>query len=221
MQLAPTAPRRWSAAYSAPWPGARSRSATGLSRGWRKNRSYLYLRDRRPPSVSLLPIEARIERMIAWSDELLAALADRTRQPGRAIRRAGTCCGTYDNKAARGELTKEVIQGARTQIRGHHRPARLAGGAKPLRSPLNPDRPLALHRRRATENNAQWDLSIHRLGTREGTQPGCWRSTIVPSGSPSVTMSDADRWRHVELLLTTPRSDTSIRIGGLFMLLFA
>ena len=53
-----------------------------------------------------------------------------------------------------------------------------------------------------------------------GLNPGL-QVDSVSTGSPAVTMSDADRWRHVERLLhdTTIRHYT--RIGGLFMLLFA
>jgi hypothetical protein len=203
--------------------GAMARGEVEISHetfeGLAQNRSYLYLRDLLAAVGVLAPYEARIERMIPWLDELLAALPP---EHANLVERFARwkVLRHVRNKAARGELTKGVIQGARTQIRGTI--SLLAWLA---------ERDVTITT--ATQTDLEHYIAIGRPGTtpngiyqfidwvRETGLNPVLAITIVPSGSPSVTMSDADRWRHVEILLHDPTIRYSTRIGGLFMLLFA
>ncbi len=183
-----------------------------------QNKSYHYLRDLLAAVGVLAPYEAPIERMIPWLDGLLAtvppehaALVERFAR-WKVLRH-------LRNKAARGELTKGVIQGARTRIRGTL--SLLAWMAEHNLTITT-----------ATQADLEHYIATRPSGTanviyqfvdwaRESGLNPALRVATFPSGCPSVTMSDADRWRHVELLLHDNTIRHYTRIGGLFMLLFA
>jgi hypothetical protein len=183
-----------------------------------QTRGYLYLRDLLAALGVLPPYEARIERLTLWLDDLLvtlppehASLVERFAR-WRVLRQVR-------HRAAQDELTKGVIQAARTKIRG----------TIALLAWLDEHN---IEIGTATQADLEHYVSIGRPGIvnviyqfvdwvrQTGLNPALHVATR-PTGSPAVTMSDADRWRHVELLLhdTTIRHYT--RIGGLFMLLFA
>jgi hypothetical protein len=187
--------------------------------GLAQSRGYLYLRDLLAAVGVLAPYEAPIERMTLWLDELLTTLPP---EHANLVERFARwkVLRHVRNRAAQGELTKGVIQSARTQIRGTI--SLLAWLAER-------DATIAT----ATQSDLEHYISIGRPETtpnviyrfidwvRETGLNPALRVVTVPSGSPSVTMSDADRWRHVELLLFDITIRYSTRIGGLFMLLFA
>ena len=187
--------------------------------GLAQSKGYLYLRDLLAAVGVLAPYEARIERMILWLDELLTTVPP---EHANVVERFARwkVLRHVRNKAARGELTKGVIQAARTQIRGT---------TSLLAWLADRDATIAT----ATQSDLEHYISTGRPETtpnviyrfidwvRETGLNPALRVVTVPSGSPSVTMSDADRWRHVELLLFDATIRHSTRIGGLFMLLFA
>ena len=155
--------------------GAMARGEVEISHetfeGLAQSRGYLYLRDLLAAVGVLAPYEARIERTIAWLDELLAALPP---EHANLVERYARwkVLRHLRNRAARGELTKGVIQAARTQIRGTIALLTWLAERDVTITTATQSRPRALHRHRATKDDAQWDLSIHRLGTRDGSQPG-------------------------------------------------
>ena len=203
--------------------GAMARGEVEISHqafeGLAPSRGYLYLRDLLAAVGVLAPYEARIERTIAWLDELLAALPpEHTRLVERYVR--WKVLRHLRNSAARGELTKGVIQAARTQIRDTI--ALLTWLAErdvtiTTATQADLEHYIAIGRPRTTPNGIYRFIDWVR---ETGVNPAL-EVTLVPSGSPSVTMSDADRWRHVELLLHDTTVPYAARIGGLFMLLFA
>ena len=203
--------------------GAMARGEVEISHqtfeGLAQSRGYLYLRDLLAAVGVLAPYEARIERTIPWLDELLAALPP---EHASLVERYARwkVLRHLRNKAARGELTKGVIQAARTQIRGTI--ALLTWLAErdvtiTTATQADLEHYIAIGRPRTTPNGIYQFIDWVR---ETGVNPAL-EVTLVPSGSPSVTMSDADRWRHVELLLHDTTVRYSPRIGGLFMLLFA
>lgn len=183
------------------------------------NKSYHYLRDLLAAVGVLPPYEARLARMSPWLDDLLLTLPSehaRVIEPfarWRVLRH-------LRRLAERDELTKGMVQNARWQIRG----------AATLLAWLS-ERELTI------TTATLFDLEHYFTRDRTRTRPNeihqflAWaRETglnpalevpVAPEGSPTVTMSDADRWRHVELLLHDTTIRHYVRVGGLFMLLFA
>ena len=203
--------------------GAMARGEVEISHqtfeGLAQSGGYLYLRDLLAAVGVLAPYEARIERMIPWLVELLAALPP---EHANLVERYARwkVLRHLRNKAARGELTKGVIQAARTQIRGTI--ALLTwlterGVTITAATQADLEHYIAIGRPRTTPNGIYQFIDWVR---ETGVNPAL-EITLVPSGSPSVTMSDADRWRHVEVLLHDTTIRYSTRIGGLFLLLFA
>jgi hypothetical protein len=202
--------------------GAMARGEVEISHGTfdklPQTRGYLYVRDLLAALGVLPPYEARIERTVRWLDDVLATLPP---EHANLVERFARwrVLRHVRHRAARGELTKGVIQAARTKIRG----------TIALLAWLDEQH---VEIGTATQADLEHYIAIGRPGianviyqfvdwVREtGLNPTLHVDSIA-SGSPAVTMSDADRWRHVERLLhdTTIRHYT--RIGGLFMLLFA
>jgi len=203
--------------------GAMARGEVEISHetfeGLARSRGYLYLRDLLAAVGVLAPYEARIERTIAWLHELLAALPP---EHANLVERYARwkVLRHLRNRAARGELTKGVIQAARTQIRGTialltwlaERDLTIATATQ-----ADLEHYISIGRPRTTPNGIYQFVDWVR---ETGVNPAL-EVTLVPSGSPSVTMSDGDRWRHVQLLLHDTTIHHSTRIGGLFLLLFA
>jgi hypothetical protein len=157
--------------------------------------------------------------MIPWLDELLATLPS---EHANLVERFARwkVLRHVRNKAAQNELTKGVIQGARTQIRGTISLLTwLAGQDIAITTATQADLEhyIAIGRPRTTPNGIYQFIDWVR---ETGLNP-VLQVTLIASGPPSVTMSDADRWRHVELLLHDTTLRHSTRVGGLFMLLFA
>jgi hypothetical protein len=182
------------------------------------NKSLYYLRDFLAALGVLASYEARIERTIPWLDDLLATLPpDHARLIERFAR--WRVLRHLRHKAAKGELTKGVIQAARTGIKG----------AVSLLAWLA-EHDLAITT--ATQADLEHYLVEGGPGTaneiyqfvdwahQAGLTTDLHVATAV-SGSSSVTMSDDERWRHVKRLLGDSTIRHYTRIGGLFMLLFA
>jgi hypothetical protein len=183
------------------------------------NKSYHYLRDLLAAVGVLSPYDARLERMTPWLDDLLLTLPPehaRVIEPfarWRVLRH-------LRNKAAHDELTKGAIQGARTNVRAAIALlAWLNEHNLTITSATQADLEhyLTRGRVRTTTNN------IHQFvnWARDTDLNSALSVTIPPQESPSVTMSDTERWRHVELLLHDTTIRHYVRVGGLFMLLFA
>ena len=183
------------------------------------NKSYHYLRDLLAAVGVLPPYDARLERMNPWLDDLLLTLpAEHARviEPfarWRVLRH-------LRNKAARNELTKGAIQSARTNVRvavalltwlNEHNLTIASATQADLENYLTRGQV------RTTTNNVYQFVNW----ARDTGLNSALSVTVPPQGSPSVTMSDADRWRHVELLLHDTTMRHYVRVGGLFMLLFA
>jgi hypothetical protein len=182
------------------------------------NKSLYYLRDLLAALCILPPYEARIERMITWLDDLLATLSP---EHAALIERFARwrVLRHLRHKASRDELTKGVIQGARTRIKGA---VSLLAWLDERSITITSATPADLEHYLATARPGMANEIYQFVGwaRQSGLNPTLEVATVA-GGSSSVTMSDADRWRHVERLLhdTTIRHYT--RIGGLFMLLFA
>jgi hypothetical protein len=181
------------------------------------DKSHNYLRDLLA-AVGVLPAyEAQIERMIPWLRDLLATLPAKDAEiidrfaRWQILRRLRA-------KAARGDLTKSVVLLGRARI--------LAAG-----------RLLAWLTEYGTTivGMSQGDLE-HYLTTHPGSHSTQstfinWvratgintriRIPALPDVIPKVTMSDAERWGHVETLLHDESIRLYSRIAGLFILLFA
>lgn len=183
------------------------------------NKSFHYLRDLLAADDVLAPYDARLERMTPWVDNFVATLAP---EHAMVIERFARwrVLRYLRTTAARDELTKGAIQAARTNIRGaaallawldeHHLTITSATQA-------NLEHYLTRARARTTAND------IYRFinWARDTGLNAALNVTTPPQGPPSVTMSDTKRWGHVELLLHDTRIRHYVRVGGLFMLLFA
>jgi hypothetical protein len=183
------------------------------------NKSYHYLRDLLAAVGVLPPYDARLERMNPWLDDLLLTLPPehaRVIEPfarWRVLRH-------LRRLAERDELTKGVIQSARTNLRAaivlltwlNEHNLTIASATQ-----ADLEHYLTRGQVRTTTNNVYQFVNW----ARETGLNSTLSVTVPPQGSPSVTMSDAERWRHVELLLHDTSIRHYVRVGGLFMLLFA
>jgi hypothetical protein len=183
------------------------------------NKSYHYLRDLLAAVGVLPPYDARLERMNPWLDDLLLTLPPehaRVIEPfarWRVLRH-------LRRLAERDELTKGVIQSARTNLRAaivlltwlNEHNLTIASATQ-----ADLEHYLTRGQVRTTTNNVYQFVNW----ARETGLNSTLSVTVPPQGSPSVTMSDAERWRHVELLLHDTTIRHYVRVGGLFMLLFA
>ena len=208
--LAATTSRRRSSATRRHGPG-RGRDQPETFEGLAQSRGYLYLRDLLAAVGVLAPYEARIERMILVG-RALGRLAARTRQPGRAIRALeGAAAPAQQGRP--GRVDQGGDPSARTRS-GAPSPYSPGWTSETSRSPLQPRPTSSTTSPSGAKKRPMGSInSSTGYARRESTRR--WKSR-VPSGSPSVTMSDADRWRHVELLLHDTTIRHSTRIGGLF-----
>jgi hypothetical protein len=191
----------------------------GIFEGLPQNRSHFYLRDLLTAVGVLPPFDPHIERMIPWLDDLLAPLPpDQSAVVQRFAR--WRILRHLRRKADQGEMTKGVMQAARFRIRAAiSLLAWLAEHNVTITSATQADieHYIAIERPRTTATGIHQFVDWVR---QSGLNP-VLRVAIPASGPPAVTMSDDDRWRHVELLLHDTTIRLYTRIGGLFMLLFA
>ena len=176
-----------------------------------------YLRDLLA-AVGVLPAyEARIERMIPWLKDLLAALPPKDAETVDRFARWHVL-RRLRAKAARDELTKSVVLLGRARI--------LAAG-RLLAWLAEQDSTIAT----MSQGELEHFLATHRGShSTQNSFIGWVRSSGINTGIripplpdivPTVRMSDAERWAHVETLLHDESIRLYSRIAGLFMLLFA
>lgn len=183
------------------------------------NKSYHYLRDLLAALGVLSPYDARLERMTPWLDDLLLTLPPEHASVIEPFAR-WRVLRHLRNKATRDELTKGAIQGARTHVRAAVALLTwLSEHNLTITSATQADLEHYLTRGqvRTTTNNIYQFVNW----ARDTGLNSALSVTIPPQGLPSVTMSDTERWRHVELLLHDTTIRHYVRVGGLFMLLFA
>jgi hypothetical protein len=181
------------------------------------DRAHNYLRDLLAALGVLAAYEPRIERMLPWLEEKLKPLpADQADLVRRFTH--WHILRHLRNVAGQGRLTKAITDRAREQISAairllaylDERGATAATATQELLERYQTTRRLTLSSEQAF---ITW-LRTSRVNTRLRIPP-------VPYGAPSVTVSDAQRWAHVERLLHDGTLRGYTRIGGLFTLLFA
>jgi hypothetical protein len=179
------------------------------------DKAHNYLRDLLAALEVLPAYEPRIERMVPWLAELLAPLppehADLARRYARwhVMRR-------LRRRADAGTLTNTIVNNARWQI--------IAATGFLTWCTAHDTTPAALDQ---AGLERYWTTHTnHADGFLRWIRDTRINTTItIPAprarGGPAVTVSDADRWQHVELLLHDDTIRHYTRIAGLFMLLFA
>lgn len=182
------------------------------------DRAHYYLRDLLAAVGVLAPYEPRIERIMPWLVEQTAGLGSVHR---RSIDQFAhwTVIRRLRRASDRDQLTKGAVQGARHQLK------------KTI------ELLTWLEQRRVTITDAtQADIEAYLASTTKHTvtiisQYIRWlgdtgantevRLDSIPPSTAAVTMTDDERWRHVRTLLHDDSVRLYVRIGGLFMLLFA
>lgn len=181
------------------------------------DRSHNYLRELLTSTGVLPAYAAPIERIERWLDGKLAPLdADTAALIARFAR--WHVLRRLRRDAEHGEITKGSTDTARSQVNGAIRLAEWARAHGVTLATL-------------TQTQLEHYLAEHPGGhtsqygfitwlRRSRTNPSL-RLTPAPSTFGEVTISDADRWKHVDALLHDDTIRLYARIGGLFMLLFA
>lgn len=179
------------------------------------DRAHNYLRDLLAALGVLPEYEPRIERMGPWLTELLAPLPrEHSDLLGRFAR--WHVMRRMRRKAEAGALTNTIVQNARWQIIAAAQ--FLTWCAEHELSIATLDQ-ATLERYWTTHRSAP--DSFARWLTKTGVNTTITIPAARPHSAPSVTVSDAERWHHVELLLHDATIRHYTRIAGLFMLLFA
>ncbi|WP_448233177.1 hypothetical protein [Microbacterium lacticum] len=182
------------------------------------DRAHYYLRDLLAAVGVLEPYEPRIERITPWLTEQTAPLTPIHRQMieqfahWSVIRR-------LRHAADRDQLTKGAVQGARYQIKKtiellawlEHRDTIIADATQ-----THIEAYLASTTMSTVTIIAQFTRWLADTGTNTHVNVAS-----LPPSKAAVTMTDDERWRHVRTLLHDDSIRLYVRIGGLFMLLFA
>jgi hypothetical protein len=179
------------------------------------DRAHNYLRDLLAALGVLPEYEPRIERMSPWLAQLLAPLPrEQADLLGRFAR--WHVMRRMRRKADAGALTNTIVNNARWQILAA---AQFLTWCHQHKISITTLDQAGLERYWTTHRSTP--DSFVRWLTNTNTTTSITIPAARPPGAPQVTVSDAERWSHVELLLhdTTIRHYT--RIAGLFMLLFA
>ncbi|HVI37545.1 MAG TPA: hypothetical protein VM684_15040 [Gaiellales bacterium] len=181
------------------------------------DRAHNYLRELLAAVGVLAAYEPRIERILPW---LEAKLADVPTDQADLVRRfAHWHVLRHLRRAAdQGRLTKAITDRAREQISAAIRVLAFLDGRGTTAADATQD---DLERYQAHKAGTLSSESAFVTWLRTSRTNTALTIPSVPSGPPAVTVSDTERWAHVERLLhdTTLRGYT--RIGGLFTLLFA
>ena len=181
------------------------------------NKTNTYLRDLLAALGVLAPFHAELERVGPWLDDLIPALP--TAQGDIIARYARWhVLRRLRHQEQRDTLTHGAISGARARI-------------------VATTRLLAWLEQRGTDIAAATqadieDYAANDHGRAHAVVPflawtrrtGITESLEVPGrqrDQPHVTLSDRDRWAHVELLLHDETIRLYVRVAGLFTLLFA
>ena len=182
------------------------------------SRTVTYLRDLLVAVGVLPPYDAELERLTLWLNELLSTVptdqADVLRRFGRwhVLRR-------LRQQEQHASLTSHgAINGARARITAAAGLLRwLQEHETTLRALSQTDLDTYTVERPGQATSAGTFLTWAHLG---GLTSDLTMATR-PRAHPEVTLADADRWAHVELLLHDNTLRLPSRIAGLFMLLFA
>ena len=181
------------------------------------DRAHNYLRDLLAALGVLPAYEPRIERILPWLEMKLDPL--RPDQAEMVRRFAHWHVLRHLRKVAgEGRLTKAIIDRAREQISAAIRFLAFLDEHGTTATTATQDH-LELYQttRKVTLSSeyafVTW-LRTSRVNTRLSVH-------YAPYGPPSVTVSDQERWLHVERLLHDDALRSYTRIGGLFTLLFA
>lgn len=181
------------------------------------NKTTNYLRDFLTALGVLPHYEARIERMLPWLEDQLDTIpkadADIVRRfaQWRVLRH-------LRQKAARDELTKSMVLQGRAQIKGA---ARFLDWLTRHDTTLTGMGQADLERYLITHPGSETSQHAFIGWVRTSGINTSLRIPKQPRRFSSVTMSEEERWGHVQTLLHDQTMRHYTRIGGLFMLLFA
>jgi hypothetical protein len=184
------------------------------------DRAHNYLRELLA-SLGVLPAyEPRIERIPPWLDQKLDLLAPDQADQADLVRRFAHwhVLRHLRNAARQRDVTKTMTDGARDHISAairfldylHARGATAATATQEQLEHYQTAHAISL----ASEYTFIAWLRRSRINTR-------LHIPYVPNGMPAVTISDEQRWQHVERLLHDHTLRSYTRLGGLFTLLFA
>lgn len=182
------------------------------------NKTNNYLRDLLAALEVLPPFHAELERVTPWLREILTTLsaeqADVLNRFARwqVLRRLRT-------QEQRGQLTHGAISAARATIIATARFMRWLGDTESSIADLTQ----ADLDRYAEQHHAAAVALTPFLTFRART--GLGQDDLTPvialRGQPALTLSDEDRWTHIQLLLHDDTIRLYSRIAGLFVLLYA
>lgn len=181
------------------------------------DRAHNYVRDLLA-AVGVLPAyEPRIERMLPWLEAKLAPVpadqADLVRRFAhwQVLRHLRTV-------ADQGRLTKAIIDNAREQISAA---IRLLAFLHQNQTTAAAATQVQLEHYQADRGRMLWSEQPFIAWLRTSRTNTRLRVPYIASGPPAVTVSDQQRWHHVQRLLHDDTLRGYTRIGGLFTLLFA
>ncbi len=181
------------------------------------DRPHNYLRELLAATGVLPAYEAPIELMARWLDGKLAPLGH---EDAAAIGRYARwhLIRRLRELAARGELTKAAIYGARSQVNGAIRLCQWATARGITLASLTQGQLEDYLAEHPGGRTSQQGFVAWLRRTRTNTAVAIpWRETTLPE----VIVSDDDRWAQVSRLLHDDTIRLYARIGGLFTLLFA
>jgi hypothetical protein len=181
------------------------------------NRATNYLRDLLTAAGVLPPYHPPLERITPWLRQILQPLPKETADLLDQYARWHVLRKLRSTPRG-GTPTQKAAEGARAQIRGAARLLEWLDSqdiALPSMTQPDAERYVSQHPTRAETVAAFLDWTDRHRLTRGVTLPK------RQPAQPQVTVSDEQRWRHVELLLHDDTFRTYTRVAGLFMLLFA
>ena len=181
------------------------------------DRAHDYLRELLA-AVGVLPAYVpRIERILSWLDSRLAALpADQADLVQRFAH--WQVLRHLRNVAGQRRLTKAITDKAREQISAAIRLLAFRDEHGTSASTVTQDQLERYQTPQASTLASEYAFVTWLRTSRVNTR---LRIPYLPSGAPAVTVSDGQRWQHVERLLHDDTLRGYTRIGGLFTLLFA
>jgi len=181
------------------------------------NKTNTYLRDLLAAVGVLPPFHAELERVSPWLEDLVATLP---KEHGDIIARYARwhLLRRLHLQHQRGTLTHGAISAARASIVGTARLlAWLAqrGVSIGTATQADIDQYAADHYGRA-QSVISFLAWAHRTRLTSDL-----KVAVKQQNAPQVTLSDRDRWAHVERLLHDDTIRLNVRVAGLFVLLFA
>lgn len=181
------------------------------------DRSHNYLRELLASVGVLAPYQAAIERIERWLEAKLESLdADDAALVGRFAR--WQVLRRLRRGATDGEISKGSIDAARMQINAA---VRLCAWAADHQVGIVALRQADLEAFLAAHPGSRHSQYAFVTWLRRSVTNTTLRLRLAPSTYPDVVVSDAQRWDQIETLLHDDTIRGYVRIGGLFMLLFA